>query len=247
VTGIAWLSACAVGALGVAELCIMLFNKVPESWLCDYGEQPDSKLHAPRLFFRPHGIVMTIILAASFAGIYEQYSGRLFYILAGCFACAVLLLISTADYKYSIIPDQFILVLFLTALAINCYDLMSGHRIFYSDWRSPVLGAAAGFALMLTLRLAGQFFYKKEALGFGDVKLFGVVGLLVGFPQLFPVFFITIFLAFFHIVFLLLFKKITKDLSLPFGPYICLALLLFLIFHSQIICFADWYLSLLNL
>ena len=242
-----WFAVCAAGAFAAAKLCIILFNKVPANWLCDYGEQPSDKLYGIRLSFRPHGIVMALILTASFLGMYAQYSGGSFYFFAGCFVSVILLLIASADYRYSIIPDQFILALLLTVLAINGYDLLSGQKIFYSSWLSPILGAAAGSALLLALGFAGQLFYKKEVLGFGDVKLFGVVGLLTGFPNLFLVFLLTIFSAFFHILFLLFRKKITKDLYLPLGPYICLALLLFLAFHRQINCFADWYLSLLNL
>jgi prepilin signal peptidase PulO-like enzyme (type II secretory pathway) len=239
-------AACTAGAFAAAGLCVILFNKFPANWFCDYGEQPEDKLYGIRLKFRPHGILMALLLTASFLCLYAQY-GESFYFFAGCFAGAVLLLIAAADLKYRIIPDQFTFALFLTALVTSCYDLLSGHRIYHSGWLSPVLGAVVGCSLMLVLGLAGQLFYKKEALGFGDVKLFGAIGLLTGFPHLFFVFLLTIFLAFFHIVFLLFRKKITKDLYLPFGPYICLALLLFLAFHRQIDCFAGWYLSLLNL
>lgn len=242
-----WFAACTLGAFVATKLCMSVFNRVPASWLCDYGEKPDSKLYGTRLFFRPHGIVMVLILTASFFGMYIQYFDRLFCLLAGCFICAILLLIAVSDYKYSIIPDQYTLVLFLTALTFSGYDLLSGQKLFHSGWLSPVLGAGGGAALMLALGLIGRLVFQKEALGFGDVKLFGAVGLFAGFPSVFLIFLLTVFLAFFHIIFLLFRRKITKDLYLPLGPYICLALALFLAFHQEIICFASWYLSLLSI
>ena len=142
--------------------------------------------------------------------------------------CALLLLlIAVSDYKYSIIPDHFTLVLFFAALTFSSYDLLSGQKLFHSGWLSPILGAAGGAALMLALGFAGRLVYKKEALGFGDVKLFAAAGLFAGFPSVFLIFLLTVFLAFFYIIFLLFRRKITKDLYLPLGPYICLALALF--------------------
>ena len=156
------------------------------------------------------------------------------------------MLISIADYRYSIIPDQFTLVLLLTATAVTGYDLLSKQHLFIPDWLSPLYGAAAGAGLMLALGLFGKLLYKKEAIGFGDVKLFGAIGILTGFPQILIVFLLTIFLAFFHIIYLLLRKRISKEVYLPLGPYLCLGLLLFLAFNRQINGFFSWYMSLLS-
>lgn len=188
---------------------------------------------------------MALILISSFLGLYLQYSGFPFWI--ACAATVILLLIATADLKYQIIPDQFVVLLLLIALLFDGNDLLSGNHAFHSVWYSPLLGAAGGAGLMLFIGLVGKLVYKREALGFGDVKLLGAAGLFAGFSQVFLIFLMTIFLAFFYIVYLSLRGKITKNFYLPLGPYICLALLLFLAFHSQIGSFVGWYLSLLNL
>jgi prepilin signal peptidase PulO-like enzyme (type II secretory pathway) len=188
---------------------------------------------------------MALVLTAAFIGMYYQYGGS-FYFFAYCFAAIILLMISIADYRYFIIPDQFTLVLLLTAAAVTGYDLLSKQHLFSPDWLSPLYGAAAGAGLMLALGLFGKLRYKKEAIGFGDVKLFGAIGILTGFPQILIVFLLTIFLAFFHIIYLLLRKRISKEVYLPLGPYLCLGLLLFLAFHRQINGFFSWYMSLLS-
>lgn len=241
-----WIFFCMIGAFAVSGLCVTVFNALPAKWLCDYGEQPSPELCGKRLFFWPHGIIMTLILAASFLSLSLQNKNGYFFFIA-CAIVVILLLIAVSDLKYSIIPDQFILALFAAALVFDGYDLFRAGRLFHFEWFSPLLGATAGAGIMLLLGVFGKLLYKKEALGFGDVKLFGTAGFLAGFPDILLLFFMTIFLAFFHIVYLLIRKKISKNIYLPLGPYICLALLLFLAFHSQISTFAGWYFSLLNL
>lgn len=237
---------CVLCAFLAAKLCVELFNALPAKWLCDYDEQPGRELYQKRLFFKPHGVVMALILAGAFICMFYQYTGKSFYFFSFCFAAVILMMISAADYKYFIIPDQFAFVLLLAAAAVICYDQLSQNYLFSADWLSPLYGAAAGAGLMLALGVVGKLRYKKEAMGFGDVKLFGVIGLLTGFPQVFIVFLLTIFLAFFHILYLLLRKKISKDVYVPLGPYLCIGLFLFLAFNRQVNSFIGWYTSLLG-
>lgn len=237
---------CVLAAAVLAELCVKLFNALPAKWFCDYNEQPGEDLYRKRLFFRPHGILMATVLSLSFIGMYYQYTGSFFFFFACCAAAVFLVLIAAADNKYFIIPDQFTLMLLLIFAAVSGCDLLGGTRLFHSAWLSPLYGAATGFGLMLLLSVAGRLIYQKEAMGFGDVKLFAVAGILTGFPHIITVFLMTVFLAFLYIIYLILRKRMTRNLYLPLGPYLCFALLLFMAFHRQIQSFAMWYMSLLN-
>jgi Type II secretory pathway, prepilin signal peptidase PulO and related peptidases len=237
--------ACLAAAGAAGLLGTVIFNAVPARWLCDYEEQPSAELLGKRIAFWPHGAVLALVFAAAFLLLYRQY-GNSVYFYAGCAAAMLLMLISLSDLKYRIIPDQFALLLLLPAGALIGRDL-AGNRLFFPDLFSPLLGAAAGAGLMLLMGLLGKALFHREALGSGDGKLFAVTGFFAGFPGIVLLFFLAVFLSFFHIIFLFLSRKMTDDRQLPFGPYICLAFLLFLAFHSQITGFAAWYLSLLNL
>ncbi|MBW7571551.1 prepilin peptidase [Caproiciproducens faecalis] len=238
---------CIPTAAVLANLSVGLFNALPARWFCDYDEQPGDDLYRKRLFFKPYGIRMTVVLSLSFIITYFQYKGNILYFYAFCAACVVLLMIAEADHKYFIIPDQFTLVLFVIFAAVSLYDLLSGSRLFHANWLSPLYGGAAGLVLLFLFAAVGRIVYRKEAMGFGDVKLFAAAGILTGFPDFFLVFFMTIFLAFFYILYLLLRKRFRRDLSIPLGPYLCLSLLLFMTFHCQIQSFIVWYMSLLNM
>ncbi|MFZ2540007.1 MAG: A24 family peptidase, partial [Oscillospiraceae bacterium] len=233
-------------ALVVSKILVLLFNAMPAKWFCDYDEKPNSELYKKRLFFRTDGIAIAIILSVAFISIHYQFSKNILFFLLCCFVVAVLIMIGVADYKYTIIPDQFTLALLIIAVTITSYDLLSGNHILNSTWYSPILGGLSGAGLFLLISFVGKLFYKNEVIGFGDVKLFGVIGVFTGFAQVFILFVLTIFLAFLHIVYLFIRRKISKEVYLPLGPYICFGLFLFLTLNHQIYSFCNWYVSLLR-
>ena len=94
----------------------------------------------------------------------------------------VALMIAICDIKYLIIPDQFTIALAVLGLAVSIYDIIRGYGILHVTWWSPLAGAAMGAAVMLLIDLIGKLIYKKEGMGFGDVKLFAAVGMITGFP-----------------------------------------------------------------
>ena len=74
-------------------------------------------------------------------------------------------------------------------------------------------------------------------MGFGDFKLFGVIGLLIGFKLLLLGIFVAAVIA--VIVEVIILRK--KDKPIPFGPYLAVGFTLMLFFGNNIL---DWYSSL---
>ncbi len=229
----------------LACLSVTVFNAIPAGWLCDYGEKPGEELLGKRVFLFPHGAVIALIYLFAFFTLFWQF-GITSYFYIGCAAAVVLTLIGLADWKYRIIPDQFVLLLFLAAVILFICDRASG-SLFFRDWYSPVLGAFSGAVLMLLMNLLGKALFRKDSLGTGDLKLFAAAGAFTGFPPVFLLFFLTIFCALFFILLLSAARRMSKDRYFPFGPCICAALLLYLSFHRQMEAFARWYVSLLIL
>ncbi|MCD6425647.1 MAG: prepilin peptidase, partial [Anaerolineales bacterium] len=113
------------------------------------------------------------------------------------------------------------------------------HGVFYT-----LLGGAAGFGTMLILYLLGNLFIKflsktrgeeidEVALGFGDVNLAGVIGLLLGWPGVVGGLFLAIILGgvvsgiFLMIQFI---RKRYKALqALPYGPFLVLSTIILLV------------------
>lgn len=240
-----WFIGCAVCGLLTGRLFVWLFNRLPASWLCDYGEEPGPELEAPRLYRRPDALKFGLLFSAAFLLLYLQYGGKNLYFFTCCAAVVLLAVVAVSDAKYGVIPDQFTLMLLAPGVAVAAWELLGGGGIFFLKSYSPFAGALLGGALYLLLGFLGKLFYRKESIGMGDVKLFAVLGFFCGFPQVVFVFLLTIVLAGFHFILLMLFKKLEKDSYLPLGPYICLAFYLYLAFRWQLNYLVGWYAAML--
>jgi leader peptidase (prepilin peptidase)/N-methyltransferase len=112
---------------------------------------------------------------------------------------------------------------------------------------STLLGGLAGFLLMMILYWLGVLFSRlraqkqglpvgaEEALGFGDVTISGVLGLMMGFSNVFYGLMTGILLAgvfsLFLIVGLLIAKKFkTGELYIPYGPFLILGACVYIFF-----------------
>jgi prepilin signal peptidase PulO-like enzyme (type II secretory pathway) len=108
-------------------------------------------------------------------------------------------------------------------------------------------GGLTGFGLMLLLYYLGILVVRmrlkkrvdlteREAIGFGDVNLSGVLGLILGWPAILVGLFLTILSAglvsFFYIMLMLAKHRYNPNLAIPYGPFLILgaAILLYLRF-----------------
>jgi leader peptidase (prepilin peptidase)/N-methyltransferase len=111
-----------------------------------------------------------------------------------------------------------------------------------------LIGGAGGFLIMLAvyslgvvfaryrarrMEQAGQAADDEEALGFGDVNLAGVLGLLIGWPRIWVSLLQGILLAGVFVILMLAFMLIARKykenafmLFIPYGPFLVLSALL---------------------
>jgi leader peptidase (prepilin peptidase)/N-methyltransferase len=75
---------------------------------------------------------------------------------------------------------------------------------------------------------------EEEALGFGDVNLAGVLGLMLGWPGILAGIVLTIFLAggisLVYLIWKIIVKQYSPNLALPYGPFLALSALILLLF-----------------
>ncbi|MDR0399293.1 MAG: A24 family peptidase [Endomicrobium sp.] len=88
---------------------------------------------------------------------------------------------------------------------------------------NSILGALAGGGILFLISMLGEFLYKKEVMGGGDVKLMLGVGAFVGAERVLLSIFIASLLASIVGLILILFKKKSKEMYIPFGPFLSLA------------------------
>lgn len=125
--------------------------------------------------------------------------------------------LASLDIKSRIVPNRILLI--LTAVRILCF---LPEAVLYPGYLGGFISASLlGAAAAMLILLAGNFIC-KQGMGFGDIKLFGVIGFYVG-PQtiLGVLFFSLIFAAVYSIVFMLM-KKIGAKDEIPFVPFVAI-------------------------
>ena len=171
-----------------------------------------------------------------FYPIFEFASGALFslsYIVFGisleCLLSIVfismLLIIIISDYQTMIIPDS-VLIIFGIFILIIKYFIIGYPGILYA-----LVDGIIAFIFMLLLKLFGDFLFKKESMGGGDIKLLGIVGIVLGYPMaIISVFFAAIIGLPISIIML---KKNTSH-EIPFGPFLAISAIIILLCRLNI-------------
>ena len=123
------------------------------------------------------------------------------------------------DYKLQIIPNRLNLTIFETGLIFAFLYGLSDVAITLN----MLLGMLAGAGIFLLITLAGGLFYGKEAMGFGDVKLMGALGLYFGLSNIIVITLVSFLIGAVLSVGLLITKIKKTDEYIPFGPFIVIA------------------------
>jgi leader peptidase (prepilin peptidase) / N-methyltransferase len=93
--------------------------------------------------------------------------------LRGAAFATVLLGIAMTDARAYIIPDEFS----LGGLALGIlFALAAGKQAL----GVALLGAAVGFGMLWLIAIAGEWMFKQEAMGGGDIKMMAMVGAFLG-------------------------------------------------------------------
>ena len=92
--------------------------------------------------------------------------------------------------------------------------------------------------------IIGKLILKKEAMGFGDVKLMCAVGLISGIKGTLVILVLTIISSGLIFGIGLLLRLVKRDEEQPLGPFISASAALYLLFIDELNLAADFYLSL---
>lgn len=141
-------------------------------------------------------------------------------------ACIVL---CVADYKYQILPDEMIIIVGIAAVLRLLLYIPAEHyiTIVFSSMVSM------GFYYILWYATNGR------GMGFGDVKLAGVMGLLVGYPLIIFAHYIAFLTGASVGVILILTKYKSFKSKIAFGPFMLFGLLITILNGQQLL--AIWY------
>ncbi|GKV68785.1 type 4 prepilin-like proteins leader peptide-processing enzyme [Sporosarcina sp. NCCP-2716] len=110
---------------------------------------------------------MEFITGGLFALAYVQFGFTVELAVALVFL-SMLVIITVSDIAYMLIPDKILLPAAILLALLRIFSPLT-------PWWDSVLGAAAGFGILLLVAIVS-----KGGMGGGDIKLFFVIGLVLG-------------------------------------------------------------------
>ncbi|MDF2866104.1 MAG: pilD [Clostridia bacterium] len=140
---------------------------------------------------------------------------------------AVLMIVFSIDYRFQLIPDEAHIVISLLGIINLILNL--------NLWYSYLIGAVIGGGIFYGLSWLAVIIFKKEGMGFGDVKLMAALGFLFGMKNILIITLVSFFIGAVIGGFLLLVGNKKSDSYMPFGPFIVIATILIMFINPDYI------------
>jgi leader peptidase (prepilin peptidase)/N-methyltransferase len=155
-------------------------------------------------------------------------------------AVSLLLVVAIIDLEHRLILNRLVLPALVAALVLAPFwselelarPFLGSHSVLASLLNSLVAGAGA-FLLFLCI-----FLLYPAGMGEGDVKLAGLLGLLVGFPGIVITLWIAALSGGLAAAALLLLRKKGRKDFIPFAPFLILGAMVALLAGSEVV---SWY------
>ncbi len=145
---------------------------------------------------------------------------------------SMLLVIAIIDLQTKYIFDSTLIATFAPIFILS----------FFSDYEiiKQLISAVSAFGFYFLIYKIAYKYYGREAFGFGDVLLIGVVGYVVEFQLIFLTIFLPVYVAILFYIIALVVSKVRKDnvdmgreFEMPFGPAIATSALLLTAYQEQ--------------
>ncbi len=144
------------------------------------------------------------------------------------FFSAALLVVIFIDLRHQIIPDMISLPGIVIGFVLSFFSPLI-------SWFDSLLGILCGGGVLYTIALLYFFLRKQEGMGGGDIKLLAMIGAFLGWQALpFVIFASSMSGALVGILVMFLERKEGLSTRIPFGPFLSLAALMYMLFFQEI-------------
>ncbi len=139
-----------------------------------------------------------------------------------------LLVLSWIDLKTWLLPNKLNLSFAILGIIFHSFD-----HFTMLDPMGMALGGLVGAGILYIIRAGGNWYYKQDTLGLGDVKLLGAAGLWLGPTDVIMALTVGAFAGLVHGIIVAITKAIREKakpdmhrLMIPAGPGFCIGILL---------------------
>ena len=167
-------------------------------------------------------------LTAILSGITAAHFGPSLAGLAAILLVWALVALAFIDFDHQILPDVITLPMLWLGLLFNSREL-------FASLESALFGAVAGYISLWLVYQVFKLVTKKEGMGFGDFKLLALFGAWLGWQQLPLIILLSSFAGAFIGLAMIIILGRDKQLPMPFGPFLCIAGWISLLWGNDII------------
>ncbi|MFJ7952457.1 prepilin peptidase [Lysinibacillus sp. NPDC096418] len=169
--------------------------------------------------------LMELITGGLFVFAYWQLGFNVEFLMALLFI-SLLVIIVISDISYMLISDK-VLIFFLPLFIVG--------RILspLTPWWDSLLGAVVGFGILYSIAVLS-----RGGMGGGDIKLFFLIGLVLGTIDSLLTLFLAAVIGIFVGIMILRVREQEKQKHVPFGPSIALAAIIVYFYGDKIY---EWY------
>jgi leader peptidase (prepilin peptidase)/N-methyltransferase len=173
--------------------------------------------------------------AVLFGFVYWRYGLGIELAIILFYSCLFIVLL-VIDLEHGLILNKVVYPAMAVALLISIFRIFSPDLEIVPGIKEAAIGGGIGLGLFLLVVLIS-----RGGMGWGDVKMAALIGLVVGSPLVFVALLMGIILGGLVAAVLLLFKIRKRKETIPFGPFLSLAAIATLLWGSNIL---SWYLGL---
>lgn len=169
-----------------------------------------------------------IINALFYLFFYYQFGLSINAVVFGVLGSA-LLAIFFVDLDFQIIPDVITLPGMILGLGVSA--LPGGIGII-----SAGTGLLVGGGSLYLIALLGDWLFKKDSMGGGDIKMAAMLGAFLGWQKVILIFMASSVIGLVISLILMIFSsKLRESRVIPFGPFLAMAAILSMVYGDQII------------
>jgi len=174
------------------------------------------------------------------AFIYWQYGLSVDFAITAAY-CYLFIVLGVIDLEHKLILNKIVYPAMVVAVIVSIfiYRLPQSGIIplLWPEAVNGVIGGGIGFVFLLIPALI-----YRGGMGWGDVKMAALIGLVTGFPLVIVSLLMGVIIGGLVAGILLLLKKKKRKEPIPFGPFLAVATIVTLLWGSNIL---NWYLGLL--
>ena len=175
--------------------------------------------------------IVELLTAISFCLIYYIYGlsvTTLLFIVLSIFFVIIFFI----DLKHFIIPNELTFPLMFIGFVKSFYPNLD--TVIFPNFINSLIGGVLGYIIIWTIIFLYKKIKNKEGMGLGDAKLLSAIGFWFGWVSVPLIIFFSSLIALAFVSPTLINR--TKNLStqIPFGPYLIIGTIIFIIFGNQI-------------